>query len=122
MHSTGIGGGGLMLVYKRATKTMESFDYREVAPGKSREDMFVDDATKSKTGILYQFDVNFAFFLLVLALAVLVHRYICYSHMRLIDMQKIVNKSVNISYYEIYHRQDITIQSNPVSTGYFRSL
>jgi len=50
MHSTGIGGGGLMLVYKRATKTMESFDYREVAPGKSREDMFVDDATKSKTG------------------------------------------------------------------------
>ena len=72
MHSTGIGGGGLMLVYKRATKTMESFDYREVAPGKSREDMFVDDATKSKTGILCQFDINFAFFLLVLVLAVLV--------------------------------------------------
>ena len=50
MHSTGIGGGGYMLVYKRETKTIESFDYRETAPGKSREDMFVDEPIKSKIG------------------------------------------------------------------------
>lgn len=51
MHSTGIGGGGVMLVYKRGTKTLETFDYRETAPGKSREDMFVDEPQKSKNGI-----------------------------------------------------------------------
>jgi len=50
MHSTGIGGGGLMMVYQRSTQTMESFDYRESAPGKSREDMFMDEPEKSKTG------------------------------------------------------------------------
>lgn len=51
MHSTGIGGGGVMLVYKRGTRTLETFDYRETAPGKSREDMFVDEPQKSKNGI-----------------------------------------------------------------------
>ena len=50
MHSTGIGGGGLMLVYTKATNTFESFDYREVAPGKSKADMFKDDPSKSNTG------------------------------------------------------------------------
>jgi len=50
MHSTGIGGGGLMVVYKRDTKTVESYDYREVAPGKSREDMYVDNPEKSSVG------------------------------------------------------------------------
>lgn len=50
MHSTGIGGGGLMVVYQRKTKTMESFDYRETAPGKSREDMFQNEPEKSKSG------------------------------------------------------------------------
>ena len=51
MHSTGIGGGGLMVVYKRDTKTVESYDYRESAPGKSREDMYVDNPEKSSTGL-----------------------------------------------------------------------
>lgn len=50
MHSAGIGGGGLMLVYKRDTKTMESYDYRETAPGKSREDMFAGESQKSRSG------------------------------------------------------------------------
>jgi len=39
-----------MVVYKRATKSVETFDYRECAPGKAREDMFLDDPSKSKTG------------------------------------------------------------------------
>ena len=55
MHSTGIGGGGLMVVYKRDTKTVESYDYREVAPGKSREDMYVDNPDKSKIGKCVEF-------------------------------------------------------------------
>lgn len=50
MHSTGIGGGGLMIVYKRDTKQIEALDYRETAPGKAREDMFVDNPEKSRTG------------------------------------------------------------------------
>lgn len=50
MHSAGIGGGGLMLVYQRDTKTMESYDYRETAPGKSREDMFAGESQKSRSG------------------------------------------------------------------------
>lgn len=50
MHSTGIGGGGLMVVYKRDKKMMEAFDYREVAPGKAREDMFMNEPNKSKSG------------------------------------------------------------------------
>lgn len=52
MHSSGIGGGGMMVVYKRDKKIMEAFDYREVAPGKSREDMFMNEPEKSKTGKL----------------------------------------------------------------------
>ena len=50
MHSTGIGGGGMMLVYKRKENSIEAFDYRETAPGKSREDMYMDDMNKSRTG------------------------------------------------------------------------
>ncbi|XP_065664152.1 glutathione hydrolase 1 proenzyme [Hydra vulgaris] len=50
MHSTGIGGGGLMLVYTRSEKTIDSYDYRETAPGKAREDMFVNEPDKSKSG------------------------------------------------------------------------
>ena len=50
MHSTGIGGGGLMLVYTRKDKSIDSYDYRETAPGKAREDMFVNEPDKSKSG------------------------------------------------------------------------
>ena len=50
MHSTGIGGGGLMIVHSKQTNSFESFDFREVAPGKSKVDMFKDDPSKSSTG------------------------------------------------------------------------
>jgi len=50
MHSTGIGGGGLMMVYQKSTNTMESYDYRETAPGRSKMDMFKKDPDKSRTG------------------------------------------------------------------------
>jgi len=40
MHSTGIGGGGFMLVYNRRGQVAEVFDFRESAPAKATEDMF----------------------------------------------------------------------------------
>ena len=40
MHSSGIGGGGFMLVYIRENKTFEALDFREVAPGRATADMF----------------------------------------------------------------------------------
>lgn len=40
MHSTGIGGGGFMLVYNQSGESAEVFDFRETAPAKATEDMF----------------------------------------------------------------------------------
>ena len=40
MHSTGIGGGGFMLVYNRSGQVAEVFDFRETAPARATEDMF----------------------------------------------------------------------------------
>ena len=50
MHSTGIGGGGCMLVYIKESKTIEAFDYQSSAPGKAREDMFMGEGNKSSIG------------------------------------------------------------------------
>ena len=49
-HSSGIGGGGYMLLYKRSTKTATYLDFRETAPGASTPDMFVRRSWKSKKG------------------------------------------------------------------------
>ena len=49
-HSSGIGGGGYILLYKRSTKTATYFDFRETAPGASTPDMFANRTEKSKTG------------------------------------------------------------------------
>ena len=40
MHSSGPGGGGVMLVYIRENKTFEAFDYREKAPIGATEEFF----------------------------------------------------------------------------------
>lgn len=49
-HSSGIGGGGYMLLYKRSTKTATYLDFRETAPGASTSDMFVSKTEESKKG------------------------------------------------------------------------
>ena len=49
-HSSGIGGGGYMLLYKRSSKTATYLDFRETAPGRSTPDMFVDRTDESKYG------------------------------------------------------------------------
>ena len=46
MHSAGIGGGGFMLVYQKASKTAEFINYREMAPGKSYRDMYKDASSR----------------------------------------------------------------------------
>jgi gamma-glutamyltranspeptidase / glutathione hydrolase len=41
--SCGIGGGGFMLIFERATGDVYALDYRETAPAAARRDMFVRD-------------------------------------------------------------------------------
>lgn len=52
-HSSGIGGGGYVLLYKRSTKTTTYLDFRETAPGKSTFDMFGNNAILSKKGQVF---------------------------------------------------------------------
>ena len=40
LHSTGVAGGGMMLIYNRKNASAEVIDFREKAPGSSTEDMF----------------------------------------------------------------------------------
>ena len=51
MHSVGVGGGGVMIVYNRTTRKAQVIDFREMAPANASRDMFVsrpDDAKFSK--------------------------------------------------------------------------
>ena len=43
MHSTGIGGGGFMMVYDSHKRSAEVIDFRETAPEKSDKDLFKGD-------------------------------------------------------------------------------
>ena len=49
-HSTGLGGGGFMLVYHRYTRFSEMIDFRENAPLLANKDMFHGDLTKAIMG------------------------------------------------------------------------
>lgn len=40
-HSTGLGGGGFLMYFDRATNKVYSFDFREIAPHRSRSDMYL---------------------------------------------------------------------------------
>ena len=51
MHSSGIGGGGFMLVYNRSLQEADVIDFRETAPAQAHEDMFKGDESKAKKGI-----------------------------------------------------------------------
>ena len=46
LHSTGIGGGGFMLVYNRSGQVAEVFDFREIAPAAATKDMFKNASYK----------------------------------------------------------------------------
>ena len=49
-QSSGIGGGGFMLVYDRQRKKFEAFDYRETGPANLTEDGYNDGSDKRKVG------------------------------------------------------------------------
>ena len=63
MHSSGIGGGGVMLVYIRKLKKAKVIDFRETAPAATRADMFPPNKTgedMSKRGwysVLFRFQL-----------------------------------------------------------------
>lgn len=54
MHSSGIGGGGVMMVYNRNLKEAKVIDFRETAPATAKTDMFEPNKAgeeKSRLGL-----------------------------------------------------------------------
>ena len=45
MHSSGVGGGGVMLVYDRTVRKAKVIDFRETAPETTTSDMFPPNKT-----------------------------------------------------------------------------
>ncbi len=41
-HSTGLGGGGFLLYFEKNTNQVYAFDFREIAPHRSRSNMYLD--------------------------------------------------------------------------------
>ena len=52
MHSSGLGGGGIMLVYIRENKTFEAFDYREKAPIAATDEFYKGRYNTTLRGIV----------------------------------------------------------------------
>ena len=59
MHSSGIGGGGVMLVYNQTLKQATVIDFRETAPGTAYWDMFKGKEEEAKKGLQNFFLHNF---------------------------------------------------------------
>ena len=56
MHSSGLGGGGVMLVYNRSLSQEASvIDFREIAPALAYSNMFKGNEMKAEKGILFRF-------------------------------------------------------------------
>ena len=56
MHSSGLGGGGVMLVYNRSLSQEASvIDFRETAPALAYSNMFKGNEMKAEKGILFRF-------------------------------------------------------------------
>ena len=49
MHSAGIGGGAVMVVYSKKNRTAEYFNFREKAPENATQDMFVNKTNSEST-------------------------------------------------------------------------
>lgn len=50
MHSTGIGGGGFMVVYSKKSNSAKVINFRETAPSKANSSMFVNNSLASRFG------------------------------------------------------------------------
>ena len=55
MHSSGIGGGGIMLFYNRSLQEANVIDFRETASSLAHRDMFKSNKEKARKGILFCF-------------------------------------------------------------------
>ena len=55
MHLSGIGGGGIMLVYNRSLQKASVIDFRETASAAAHRNMFKDNKEKAQKGILFFF-------------------------------------------------------------------
>ena len=55
MHSSGIGGGGVMLVYNQISKKATVIDFRETAPATAYRDMFKGKEEEAKKGLYFYF-------------------------------------------------------------------
>ena len=53
MHSSGIGIGGIMLVYNRSLQEASVIDFRETAPAAAEKDMFKGNEMKAQKGIVH---------------------------------------------------------------------
>ena len=51
MHSSGIGGGGVMLLYNQTLKQATVIDFRETAPATAYWDVFRGREKEAKTGL-----------------------------------------------------------------------
>ncbi len=81
-HSTGIGGGGFMLVYHRYTRFSEMIDFRENAPLLASKDMFHGELTKAIVG---KFNVIFVKY--TVGYCGIVSLHVCALHRSLIFAQ-----------------------------------
>jgi len=55
MHSSGIGGGGVMLVYNRSLQEASVIDFRETTLVLAKRDIFKSNEKKARRGILSRF-------------------------------------------------------------------
>ena len=55
MQSSGVGGGGVMLVYSRKLKNAKVIDFRETAPAATTSDMFTGEDMSKRVGALIIF-------------------------------------------------------------------
>jgi len=55
MHSSGIGGGGVMLLYNRSLQEASVIDFRETAPARAYRNMFKGKENEDQKGIHLRF-------------------------------------------------------------------
>lgn len=63
MHSTGIGGGGFMMVYDSHKRSAEMIDFRETAPEHSGVNLFKGDPLNGIRGKKFSFIIRQIFLL-----------------------------------------------------------
>ena len=61
MHSSGVGGGGVMLVYILKLKKVKVIDFRETAPAATTSDLFPQNKTGEDMSKRGWYSLSFSF-------------------------------------------------------------